>query len=67
MTEISTKASKIFGILAMSTRTILTYYDGGANAYEMDNSNAILLNVYTSTGGYSVDADGTFHNDRKKV
>ena len=64
---ISTKAPKIFGILAMRTRTILTYYDGGAYEYELNNSNATLLNEYTSTGRYSVDADGTFHNDRTKV
>ena len=67
MKKISTKASKIFGILAISTRTIVTYYDGGAYEYELNNSNAMLLNEYTSTGIYSVDADGTFHNDRKKV
>lgn len=68
LTEIqSTKASKIFGILALGSGKIVTYYDGGAYEYDLNNLDSMRINEYTSTGKYSVDADGTFHNNRKKV
>ena len=43
------------------------YYDGGAAGYEFEESKVSLIDEYTSTGDYSIDADGTFHHARVKV
>ena len=67
ITKINTKGSRIFGILASNSKKIVAYYDGGAYEYELQGYNAFLMKDYTSTGRYSVDADGTFHDSRGKV
>ena len=67
MLNIDTKGPKIFSILASYSRKIVAYYDGGAYEYEVKFPNASLTKVYRSTGNYSIDADGTFHETRKKV
>ena len=65
--KIRTKGYRIFGILASSPRNIVVYYDGGAAGYEFEESKVSLIDEYTSTGDYSIDADGTFHHARVKV
>ena len=67
ITKIKTKAARIFAILGSDPTKIVAYYIGGAYEYKLQGSNLILIKEYTSTGRYSVDADGTFHNTREKV
>ena len=67
ITKIKTGSTRIFAILGSDQSKIVAYYNGGAYEYKLQGSNLILIKEYISTGRYSVDADGTFHDTREKV